>query len=1281
MRKIFHGRKTFRQTSIFVLSLAFVFSAFLFKSFGQIPDDRPDAAEKRYKPELVIQTGHTSLINSVAITKDGKTLATGGGDDTLRLWDVETGRQIKSFSGHRYYIISVALSRDEKFLASGGFDQTVRVWNIETGRQINLFEGHTDFVLSVAFSPDGKTLASCSRDKTIRLWDLETGKPTLLEGHSDWVFSVVFSPDGATLASTGVDQTVRLWDTKTKKPIKTLEGHTDEVLFAAFSPDGKTLVSAGKDTTVRLWNVAAGNSRQIIENQESLIYSVIFSPDGKTLAIAGNDKINLWNLEKATLVKTLTGHTSYVRSIAFSGDGKTLVSVGSDRAIKLWAVESGEQIKSIEGHATHVLANAFSPDGKTLAGASFDNKIKLWNLQTGEQSKTLESENKQAALFGFNAAAITTLAFSPDGKMLASGDNTDKTIKLWNVETGKLIRSLTGHTSSIHSVAFSPDGKLASGGEDNSVRLWNVETGGGRTLGSHEKGVNAVAFSPDGLTLASGGKDGIIKFWNVAAASEIKSFAAHQDEISSIAFSPDKQTLASASFDKTIKLWSAKNGQIQKTLNARADKINSISFSIDGKNLASADKSGAINLWDVEAGNYKSFQGHTKEISSIAFSPDKNLLASGSWDATIKLWHTDREKCAATLISLDKNDWVVITPDSRFDASQDAQKLMHFVVFDSPTNYEIISLDQLKKNYYLPHLLRDIIADQIKPRSEFSVTLYPKVEITQSKQKNNTLDLKLTNRRGGIGRVEVKINGSEAVNDATGGKYKNSKESEIELHVEIPLDKLQTDINTGEIITWNGEGDVQSRSEKFYLQKIGETIALRGSEIVNLAKEKSEPFDGKFYAVIAGVSDYADQKLKLRFAAKDAEDMTLALSIGARKLFCGKEIEAKIPCERVNLRLLSTETNAAAQFNPPADIKQNFRRFEPTKKNFKAVFAEIAAQAKPEDIVVIYLAGHGTAITDESREAAEKSAFSDIYLYPTSEAATLNKSDLQNKSIRENTTISSLELADWVNEFKGGIRAKKKAVILDTCAAGAVQADLTAPRPPQARDESAEQVRALDRLNERAGLYVLMGSTADAVSYEAGEYSQGLLTYSLLEAMTLNNRLRGEKFLDVEKWFGEAGERVEELAKSIGGIQRPYYIKLNTDKEAVRNFDIGYFDAPEKEKIPLAQPMPVILQPLFFEKGTFQSDERLRLSDKLEMLLSNPPENRSGQSSVKYVNAKKSPKGLSPRGEYTVVNGLVTVEVGLLRDEKPIAIFKVEAAENEIAKKVADEIIKNAGNK
>ncbi len=409
--------------------------------------------------------GHSGTVISVSVSPDGKTLASSSADRTIKLWNLETGKEIRTLTGHTNSVDGISFSPDGKTLASGSADRTIKLWNLESGKENRTLTGHTNSVVRVSFSPDGKTLASGSQDKTIKLWNPDTGKEIrTLSGHTNTVLSVSFSPDGKTLASGGADQTIKLWNPDTGKEIRTLSGHTNYVWSVSFSPDGKTLASSSGDNTIKLWNPDTGKEIRTLSGHTNPVFSVSFSPDGKTLASGSYDStIKLWNLDTGKEIRTLSGHTNFVNSSSFSPDGKTLASGGADQTIKLWNLDTGKEICTLSGHTNSVFSSSFSPDGKTLASGGADQTINVWNIDTGKEIRTLSGHTN----------SVLSVGFSPDGKTLASG-GADQTIKLWNLETGKEIRTLSGHTNFVYSVSFSPDGKtLASGSFDNTIKLWN----------------------------------------------------------------------------------------------------------------------------------------------------------------------------------------------------------------------------------------------------------------------------------------------------------------------------------------------------------------------------------------------------------------------------------------------------------------------------------------------------------------------------------------------------------------------------------------------------------------------------------------------------------------------------------------------------------------------------------------------------------------------------------------------------------------------------------------
>jgi WD40 repeat protein len=291
-------------------------------------------------------TGHTLCVFSVAFSADGAILASGNHGNTIKLWQLSTGKLLYTLTGHSAPVVSVAFNPHSGIIASGSVDSTIKLWQSETGALIGTFIGHSDSVLSVAFSPDGEFLASGSYDNTIKLWQLSTGKLIrTLRGHLDLVLSVAYAPSAsytntlndAILASGSGDNTIKLWQLETGKLIRTLPGHSNGILSVAFSPDGATLASGSYDNTVKLWQSESGALIRTLRGYSKSFNSVAFSPDGEILASGSKDKtIKLWESKSGNLISTLPGHSNGVLSVAFSPDGQTLVSGSQDGSLKIW---------------------------------------------------------------------------------------------------------------------------------------------------------------------------------------------------------------------------------------------------------------------------------------------------------------------------------------------------------------------------------------------------------------------------------------------------------------------------------------------------------------------------------------------------------------------------------------------------------------------------------------------------------------------------------------------------------------------------------------------------------------------------------------------------------------------------------------------------------------------------------------------------------------------------------------------------------------------------------
>jgi WD40 repeat protein len=612
----------------------------------------------------------------------------------------------------------LAFSPDGKLLATCAWDPTIKfaektaikLWDVSTGQVTATLKGHIARATCLAFSPDGKTLASGCEDEIIslKLWDVSTGKvTTTLAGHRGSVMALAFNQDGTTLISGSSDRTFKLWDMATYKNVVTRSSEGGwGVGSLSLSPDGRTLALASG--YVRLFSMGGGRGRQL---GSGYARSVAFSPDGKTVASISQKGLELWDVDTGknlltvgSLILTATSRVnSVVECIAFSPDGKFLAGGSSDKTIRFWDMATRQELEPLAGHASGVAAVLFSPNGKTLASGSRDGLIKIWDIgSVPEAKRTTDPEtlaNTDLLLHG-HSGRINAVAFSPDNKTVASG-SCDRSIKLWNSATGKIIATFEGASGWIDSLAFSSDGRILASAETwrdptgtpanterrgGPIRLWDVSTGrntvtfdgphdrsdsgfvafspahnvlasvsatdhnsislldvaSGKTtaLAGHAKKVNAVAFSRDGRSLASTSDDGTIRLWDVAGGHhEITLERPPSDSTLpfGIAFHPSRRWLASS--NSRVRIWNLETNKSRLAYNATPfEKVRHLEYSRDGKTLAA----GAIGLWDVATG-----RKIDPYIQPIAFSPDGRTVASlenFSLPFAVKLWRLPRSQ-------------------------------------------------------------------------------------------------------------------------------------------------------------------------------------------------------------------------------------------------------------------------------------------------------------------------------------------------------------------------------------------------------------------------------------------------------------------------------------------------------------------------------------------------------------------------------------------------------------------------------------------------------------
>lgn len=1170
--------------------------------------------------ELVPQLSHTfEPYAGIVFSPDGSRVLAWGEYRPAVLWDTGTGAELRQFPNLDAFI----------FTPDGdgivGIDDGVAVlFGARDGREEAEFSGHAGGIRSVAFSPDGDDfLTADAVDGSVSIWR-GFGGPEVVRLSHPGASEAISSSAGLVLSvgsAEGSTPTARLWEVPAGRQIREFEIGEETPVF--FVGDAGLLLWRREDRRLLLRDAVSGDlvwtSEPSPVTTRSFLASVALAGDYVVVNVSGFDERDFaaedWGWVGSTMVldadsgRRVASYPMKAVALDLSPDGRRLAAITVDSFIPTGSAHlmdpfTGETTSELRGGAPEVQKIVASPIGRHLFvmeyfGTQRGFRSTLWSLDTGEAIH-IEGDHRFAG-------------FSSDGAKLLTVERTDEDLITITVRDLR-----NGHKEDLGTFDDSIFTQLSALSEERGIAsLFGFCP---RLLDLRDQSVVPVAPDPaagrvDETPCASSHlpplpSEAVAAFSHALSVWDIRGgrFQAGVWD----AFSPDGRWLLSGlpwkEDVRESRLIDATTGEeIRRFAGSTA-----IAFSPDGRRVTtSAD--GRLRLIDLETGDVVQ---HFDGAGRPAFLGRGGLIATEDQENGIGFWDVSSGSAIARAFTFQGGGWAVVDPEGRFDASDpDHLGGLVWVAGDEP-----IELSQLKDRFYDPGLLAKRLGFSDEPlrdvRGMESIALYPGFEVDPVSSSDPVLRVHLRNRGGGIGRVVIRVNGQEVVDDA--------RPSDVdpwgsELLVETDLNSLPRLVpgeeNTIEVQAFNAEGYLRSRTRSVPYTPVGDPLA-------------STP---KLWGIVAGVSDYQDPEedelRDLAYASKDAAAIAAALEIAGERLY---------DSANVHIALLSTDEDSP----------------DPTRENLIRAF-EGARAAGPHDVLVVYLAGHGVTFGGAEGD----------YFFLTAGARTGNLTD---PAIRQKSALSSLELTELLKT----IPARKQVLILDTCASGLVVEQLT-----EQRDVPGDSVRriAFERMKDRMGLHVLAASTADAGSYEASSYGQGLLTYALLEGMR-GAALTEEDLVSVNPLFQYAADRVPDLAIGIGGIQRPT-LASPTDARSVY---IGRLLVDDRRRIELAQPQPRVTQSLFVEDGPIPRDP-LRLSEAVDRVLRQRSAHGLRRRFVYVGVGKPLPGSYRISGRYRTDGQKLSAAAFVLQDDKEVIGFDVQGVDVS-PELIAEEIVDRAEN-
>ncbi len=1019
------------------------------------------------KPDIVVSTGHTSQINTVSISSDAKYIATGSVDKTVKIIETASGKELRTIAQNNQRVSVVKFDEKVQYLGAHIEGESLKIYDFETAElRSNLPSSVEDF----DFCKDGNQVVYVDDDGELNVANVMTGE-NILETDILGITNLVVGAKSK--------NSVIIYDYQSN--LKEIDLITGEILKEkkvfpeyryvtcrmAIDPSERWIVIAvdgkqnGKDGEVHVFDRNSLERIGILRGHTSRIFDLTFSKvNGKLITTSHDSSTRIWDLAKMKVKETFTFR--YANSFALASHPFEEYFLIADIAkINYISESSGEIVRTFKPLGNSILNLAYDQIGNYLVSSGVNVSLKIWDLEQNKIARSIQ---------GF-----WPIAFSPGGSELVSMYN-GIALAVWDPNTGKQMHTLNTENELIQNIAYSKDGSmLAGGGFMGVVKLWDMKSHQLiKKFTGHVGGIYGTCFSPDGKLLASCGMDQTVRIWDVASGKEIQKIEGHEIIVSDVKFSPDGKHLATASWDKTVKIWNTSDWSLLHTLEGHTNMITTIDFSADGRYLASgagnntvAEQDNSVIIWDVEKGTlHCRYTGHRGMVQKVIFDQLSNYIFSTGDDGTIKVWDYDKCEEIATMASVGDDEFVIATPDNYYMSSKDAldavsfrvnNKLYPFEQFDLKLNRPDIISSRLGKTpqglinayqYVYQKRLRKMGFTEEQLGNDFHL---PEVEIINN-SKTLTTDKKsfkfqafLKDDKYKLDRLNVYVN-NVPIYGVSGFDLKGLAVQSVKKDIEI---ELSTGVNKIQVSTHNEKG-VESLRETFKIIYNGEVKK------------------GDLYIISIGVSKYQNEEFNLKYAAKDAVDVISTITGKSAHLYKG-----------IKQRLLTDE--------------------EVTKTNIKGL-SDFLRNAKPEDAVIIFVAGHG--LLDKNLD----------YFYATYD---VDFNEPSMKGVPYELLESLLSIT----------KAYEKLLIMDTCHSG----ELDKEEVEEGKNEDVNlgdvEFRAVGvsvREKEGFGMEntkelmdemfadVRKGTGATVISSAGGaefamespEWNNGLFTYCLLNGLT-----------------------------------------------------------------------------------------------------------------------------------------------------------------------------------